>query len=29
MTCWVFSSKVTFSPVWMAATFMHSAMEWL
>src|ERR1035441_9237618 len=29
MTCWVLSSKVTFSPVWMAATFMHRAMEWL
>ena len=27
MICWVLSSKVTFWPVWMAATFMHSAME--
>ncbi len=27
--CWVFSSKVTFWPVWIAATFMHSATEWL
>src|SRR5208337_2183232 len=29
ITCCVFSSKVTFMPVWMAATFIHKAMEWL
>src|ERR1035438_9716149 len=29
MTCWVLSSKVTFWPVLIAATFMHRAMEWL
>src|ERR1700733_8184391 len=29
ITCCVLSSKVTFCPVWIAATFMQSAMEWL
>src|SRR5579859_2358317 len=29
ITSWVASSNVTFWPVWIAATFMQSAMEWL
>ena len=29
ITCCVLSSKVTFWPVWIAATFMHSATLWL